>query len=242
MEEAQRRHDWAERRAKRQPRDEGAEWDQMFAVNGSCPKLVRAQAQRLHLVFWQQMPLPFFSLQKRFLCLGSLIVLLNFYVSLRQRFNFWVLFMCTTITFILEMCFVACIPLLSSVHKTSQLLRPSKRRRSFPSEVVGVAWFSRAWESHEKSVPCDLWSNLSYAALYRRETRASRSWSGTPAMPPSPLPCFLFACLLSSLAVHTHSPHHTSQKRKTWWYSHYCPVCCPLQCTLIHLGEKKPFL
>lgn len=104
-------------------------------------------------------------LQKWFLYLGSLILLFNFYLSLRQRFNFWVLFMCITITFILEMYFVACIPLLSSVHKTSELLRPSKSRQSFPSEEVGVAWFSRAWESHVKSVPCDLWSNLSYAAI-----------------------------------------------------------------------------
>lgn len=75
-----------------------------LAGNGSLPRLVGAPAQRLHLVCWQSIALsPFLLFQKWFLYLGSLILLFNFCVSLKQRFSFEILFMCTTITFILEM-------------------------------------------------------------------------------------------------------------------------------------------
>lgn len=138
---------------------------------------------------------------------------------------------------------------LCSLHTIAQFSAQNLiAAQTFQKPTVFPLWRSRSCLVLQGlRITCEIgamWS-LIYSELcsylYRRENGASRSWSGAPATPPSPLPCFLFTHLLSSPAVHTHGPHHTSQKRKTWWYSRYCPVCCPFQCTLIHLGEKKPF-
>lgn len=48
-EKTQKRQDWTERKAERQ-QGRGSQRDKISTVDGSYPTLVRAQAQRLHLV------------------------------------------------------------------------------------------------------------------------------------------------------------------------------------------------